>query len=308
MLRLQAWGSVLVRLLHTIISGTGVFARDVLQGMLHVSHNALALMGLLLVLALVVVVHRQEARRSLESHLFTWLNARHEARLDPSELLASELNEPGAIARATALDVRNLPRSQAAVAVWLSRRYKVAPEPVSRIVKEAWFVGEKAKLDPTLILAIMALESGFNPFAQSPMGAQGLMQVMTRVHNEKYQGFGGHHAAFDPITNLRVGVQVLKECIARAGSLEAGLKFYVGAANLNDDNGYAQRVLAEQHLLRLVAQGRTVAVATPLPPVTPNTTSAPPLPNTPAAAPPAASSAQQLPHVAHLPATGSGAF
>ena len=107
-------------------------------------------------------------------------------------------------------------------------------------------MGQQAGLDPTLILAIMAVESSFNPFAQSSVGAQGLMQVMTRIHDDKYEAFGGNHAAFDPVTNLRVGVQVLKECIARAGSLEAGLRFYVGAANLADDGGYAGKVLAEQ--------------------------------------------------------------
>ncbi len=81
------------------------------------------------------------------------------------------------------------------------------------------------------------------------------MQVMTKVHDDKYEPFGGNHAAFDPVTNLRVGVQVLKECIARAGSLEAGLRFYVGAANLADDGGYAGKVLAEQGTLRQVASG-----------------------------------------------------
>jgi soluble lytic murein transglycosylase-like protein len=65
------------------------------------------------------------------------------------------------------------------------------------------------------------------------VGAQGLMQVMTRVHDDKYEAFGGNLAAFDPLTNLRVGVQVLKECIQRAGGLEEGLRYYVGAANLS---------------------------------------------------------------------------
>ena len=102
----------------------------------------------------------------------------------------------------------------------------------------------------------MAIESSFNPFAQSPVGAQGLMQVMTRVHDDKYEAFGGTHAAFDPISNLRVGVQVLKECIARAGSLEDGLRYYVGAANLDDDGGYAGKVLAEQDHMRSVAGGK----------------------------------------------------
>jgi hypothetical protein len=135
----------------------------------------------------------------------------------------------------------------------------VAPEPVSRLVQEAWAVGERAQLDPTLILAIIAVESGFNPFAQSAVGAQGLMQVMTRVHDDKYEAFGGTHAAFDPLTNLRVGVQVLRECIARAGSLEGGLRFYVGAANMADDGGYAGKVLSEQVYLQQVLAGKSVA-------------------------------------------------
>jgi soluble lytic murein transglycosylase-like protein len=116
-----------------------------------------------------------------------------------------------------------------------------------------------------LILAIMAIESSFNPFAQSSVGAQGLMQVMTRVHDDKYEPYGGTRAAFDPVTNLRVGVQVLKECIARAGSLEAGLKYYVGAANLSDDGGYVNKVLAEQSNLRRIADGKWVSITASLP-------------------------------------------
>jgi hypothetical protein len=108
----------------------------------------------------------------------------------------------------------------------------------------------------------MAVESGFNPFAQSPVGAQGLMQVLTRVHSDKYESFGGKLAAFDPLTNLRVGARVLQECIARAGSLEGGLRFYVGAANLDDDGGYATKVLAEHARLSLVANGRAVPLQT----------------------------------------------
>jgi soluble lytic murein transglycosylase-like protein len=104
----------------------------------------------------------------------------------------------------------------------------------------------------------MAVESSFNPFAQSTVGAQGLMQVMTQVHDDKYEAFGGTRAAFDPITNLRVGAQVLKECIERAGGLQEGLRFYVGAALLSSDGGYADKVLAEQAHMRNVADGRAV--------------------------------------------------
>lgn len=235
-----------------------VFLRDVGQGLLEVSHNTLALIGLMLAAVVLFAAGRADVRHEAEAWTLGWLQARQEARAEPVDQLAAQLSEPDAIARATASDPKELSRQQAAVANWLSRRYKVAPEPVSRLVQEAWSVGQKAGLDPTLILAIMAVESSFNPFAQSAVGAQGLMQVMTKIHNDKYEAFGGNHAAFDPVTNVRVGVQVLKECIARAGGLEAGLRFYVGAANLADDGGYAGKVLSEQGMLRLVASGKSV--------------------------------------------------
>jgi hypothetical protein len=92
------------------------------------------------------------------------------------------------------------------------------------------------------------------------------MQVVTKIHDDKYEAFGGSHAAFDPITNLRVGVQVLKECIRRTGSLEAGLRSYVGAGNSGEDGGYAAKVLAQQSILRLVASGGKVGTTAPATP------------------------------------------
>ena len=243
-----------------------VFLRDVGHGLLEVSHNTLALVGLGLIAVLLFAAGRADLRDDAEAWALGWLQARQEARAEPVDPLAAALAEPDAIARATASDPKELSRQQAAVAQWLSRRYHVAPEPISRLVQEAWSVGQKAALDPTLILAIMAIESSFNPFAQSSVGAQGLMQVMTKVHNDKYEAFGGNRAAFDPVTNLRVGVQVLKECITRAGGLEAGLRYYVGAANLGEDGGYAVKVLSEQNSLRQVASGKNVPPRTPTAP------------------------------------------
>src|SRR6185295_8699604 len=165
----------------------GVFLRDVGQGLLEVSHNTLALLGLVAVGAVLFVGGRPDLRQQIEAQTLDWLQARQDARTDPAELLAARLAEPDAVARATAANPKDLTRQQAAVAQWISRRYRVAPEPISRLVKEAWSVGDKVGLDPTLILAIMAVESSFNPFAQSAVGAQGLMQVMTGVHVDKYQ-------------------------------------------------------------------------------------------------------------------------
>ena len=245
---------------HGTSQSTLVFLRDVGNGLLEVSHNTLALVGLLLVGGVLFTASQTDLRQLAESHALGWLQARQVARAEPVEAVqAIAPSDPDAVARATASDPKDLNKQQAAVANWLSRRYRVAPEPISRLVQEAWAVGDRANLDPTLILAIMAVESSFNPFAQSPVGAQGLMQVMTKIHDDKYSPFGGVLAAFDPVTNLRVGVQVLKECIARGGSLEAGLKFYVGAANMVDDGGYAGKVLAEQSHLRAVAGGKLVS-------------------------------------------------
>jgi hypothetical protein len=238
---------------------TRLFLRDVGAGLLEVSHNSLALLGLCVVGVALFAGGREETRTLTERHALDWLLARQEAR-EPLHSDSVPEPEPEAVARATAADPETLPRQQAAVVKWLSRRYRVAPEPVSRLVLEAWAVGHRLNLDPTLILAVMAIESSFNPFAQSPVGAQGLMQVMTRIHDDKYVAFGGVHAAFDPVANLRVGVQVLKECISRTGSLEGGLRAYLGVTNGGEDGGYVGKVLTEQGHLRQVAEGRKVAV------------------------------------------------
>jgi hypothetical protein len=237
-----------------------VFVRDVGRGMLEVSHNTLALFGLLALALVLFSTGRSEVHRQVEQVTLEWLQTRQEARDLSSGNLLAALAEPDGVARATAADLKELTRQQATLASWIARRYKVAPEPIAALVQEAWAMGQRAGLDPTLILAIMAVESSFNPFAQSAVGAQGLMQVMTRVHDEKYVAFGGTHAAFDPISNLRVGVQVLKDCITKAGSLQEGLRHYVGAALLEGDGGYAARVMLEQAHMRNVANGLAVPV------------------------------------------------
>jgi soluble lytic murein transglycosylase-like protein len=243
------------------------FVQDVLLGLRRVSHSALAMLGLVAVVGVVFLAGRPDVRYRLEHQTLGWLTDRATSRAmasDDAEASSQDvllaLAEPEAIQRATATDPSELSRQQAAVAYWIARRYSVAPEPISRLVQEAWDVGQRAGVEPTLVLAIMAIESGFNPFAQSHVGAQGLMQVMTGIHRDKYEVFGGRNAAFDPVTNLRVGVQVLKDCIRRAGSVAGGLKHYVGAANMTHDGGYGAKVLTEQGFLRQVAMGKQVPV------------------------------------------------
>lgn len=239
-------------------SGLRTFAGDVTTGFLHIVHNGFALLGLAVAFIAIALIARPNLRQSGEEQLMGWLQARQEqvavlVEVAPPEPL------PVPSSRTVAVNPKSLPKEQATVAYWLSKKYRVAPEPLGLLVAEAYQTGARVKLDPTLILAVMAIESKFNPFAQSPVGAQGLMQVMTRVHTDKYERVGGKLAAFDPVINLRVGVKVLQECIARAGSIEGGLRYYVGAANMASDGGYSAKVLAEHSQLRQVASGRRVA-------------------------------------------------
>ncbi|HEY9105818.1 MAG TPA: lytic transglycosylase domain-containing protein [Roseateles sp.] len=265
-----------------------VFLTDVGHGLLDVSHSMLAMVGLAVVAGALFMSSQDELRDSLEARAWGWLEARHLARSGGEDLAAAAESEPtsaGPINTSSTADPADLTRAQANVARWIVRRYHVAPEPVARLVQESWTVGQRTGIEPTLILSVMAIESSFNPFAQSPVGAQGLMQVMTKVHSDKYESYGGHLAAFDPVSNLRVGVLVLKECIAKAGGLAGGLHYYVGAGAMDDDGGYAAKVMAEQELLKRVAAGQNVPPT--VVPIVANVAPAPvaaPVPAAPAAA------------------------
>ncbi|MDH4478708.1 MAG: lytic transglycosylase domain-containing protein [Rhodoferax sp.] len=237
-----------------IQASLATIARDIVEGLFQVTHNGFALLGLAVMFGGIMLTAQPDMRQAGELQLMGWLQERQESL---SGLVSGKATD-----RVTAVNPSNLPKPQAAVAFWLSKKYNIAPEPLSALVAEAFKAGAGSKLDPTLILAVVAVESGFNPFAQSPVGAQGLMQVMTQVHGDKYERFGGKLAAFDPVANMRVGAKVLQECIARAGTTELGLKLYVGAGNLEDDGGYTAKVLAEHARLQAVFAGRPVPTTT----------------------------------------------
>ncbi len=149
-------------------------------------------------------------------------------------------------------------KQQQFVTTWLAKRYRVAGDAADMLVSTAYTTAHDIKLDPLLILAVMAIESGLNPFAESSVGAQGLMQVMSKIHHEKFQKLGGVQAALNPVANIRVGALILKDYVTRGGSIEAGLKTYVGAAAFETDSGYGSKVLAEYRRLKQVAGGQRV--------------------------------------------------
>lgn len=174
-------------------------------------------------------------------------------------------------------------KQQQNVTSWLAKRYRVAGDAANMFVSTAYTTAHEVKLDPLLILAVMAIESGLNPFAESPMGAKGLMQVMASVHHDKFQKVGGAKAALNPEANIRVGAQILKDYVKRTGSVEGGLKTYVGAADMESDSGYGARVLAEWQRLKQVAGGKKVPTTTVAPPAQMVVKAAPAEPKAPAA-------------------------
>lgn len=139
-------------------------------------------------------------------------------------------------------------RRPEALANYLARRYRVAPEPIEELVHAAFAAGRLTRLDPLLILAVIAVESRFNPIAESDYGAKGLMQVVPRFHLDKLAAHGGQNVVLEPRVNIRVGAQILREYIRQTGSVEEGLQLYAGAVD-DPAQGYAQKVVAEKRRL-----------------------------------------------------------
>jgi len=136
------------------------------------------------------------------------------------------------------------------IADYLAKKYMVSSEATQLIVAAAYLTGKETGVDPLLILAVMAIESRFNPFAESGMGAQGLMQVIPKYHLDKFEEMGGKDAVLNPVANIKVGALILKDYISRFGGVEAGLKAYSGAALAEEDFGYSGKVLGERERIR----------------------------------------------------------
>lgn len=140
-------------------------------------------------------------------------------------------------------------REQRALAEFISRRYRVAEAASTAFVSKAYRSGREHAVDPLLILAVMAVESRYNPVAESSMGAKGLMQIIPRFHQEKLLAHGGEYALLDPEVNIQVGAQILREYMRRSGITETALQMYNGALD-EPTARYAGKVLAEKAILQ----------------------------------------------------------
>jgi soluble lytic murein transglycosylase-like protein len=182
-----------------------------------------------------------------------FLSASEEAHAPPS-LAPADLPALSCVPDET-FDEADVP-AQAVLVKYLSRRYQIAAEATERMVGAAFSAAREVGLDPFLVLAVIAVESRFNPIAESGVGAKGLMQIIPKYHHARLAGHGGEAALLDPESNIRLGAQILQEYVDRTGTLQAGLQFYNGAS-ADASAVYARKVMAErERLMQAVGQAR----------------------------------------------------
>jgi soluble lytic murein transglycosylase-like protein len=231
------------------------FAFDVREGFVEITRHSLAVIGLAVVALALMLLARPNLQQVASETLMGWLQLRQVEQSIPMESPV-----PTAAARSTASPMHDLSSDQAAVTRWLSNKYKVSKEPLAALVSEAWSLGERSQIAPTLLLAVMAIESRFNPFAHGNHGGLGLMQIEPDAHIAALSPFGGRLAAFDPLTNLRVGTRHLQGLIQNTGTLEDALRLYAAASGQGNNDQYVDRVLAEQKLLDNLSKGQKTAL------------------------------------------------
>lgn len=233
------------------------------RGMLTTAQHTLTVFGLSAVAVLALLYTRPDLAKHVSELLYPQQPAPVQQPIHP----LAQMVDPRAPEAVEGKPSENKPaaasRQQKFVTSWLSRRYRVAGDAANMLVSTTYQAAHEIKIDPLLVLAVMAIESGLNPFAESPMGAKGLMQVMAKVHHDKFEEMGGAEAALNPVANIRVGAQILKDYVSRSGSVEGGLKTYVGAGAFDNDSGYGNKVLAEYKRLKQVATGKNVPISFP---------------------------------------------
>lgn len=248
-----------------LFSSIGEVSLDRLRGIFAAARHTLAVIGLVALAVMALVFFRPALLDEIKA-LSPF--ATESGDTIPADEIAFaemlELPQPKYVAAAAPVEQALAPTAeQQRVTRWLAKRYRIAGSASKMLVGAAYESANAVKLDPLLILAVMAIESRFNPFAESSVGAQGLMQVMSRIHHDKFNDHGGLNAALNPVANIQVGARILKDMIRHTGSLEGGLKMYVGAGNMETDGGYAGKVMAEHARLQAVAAGKRVPTFTP---------------------------------------------
>jgi len=118
------------------------------------------------------------------------------------------------------------------IVYYIDQKYQRVPKVVSNeIAEQVVILAKQNKLSPELILAIIEVESSFNPMAISSKNARGLMQVMPEwAPKFNLRRVNDLH---DIETGIKIGIEVLKIHIFddAKGSIHKGLYYYVGKSD-----------------------------------------------------------------------------
>ncbi len=217
------------------------YARHAASFMLHFAHGGLLVAGLIVTLFVASRI-ANHGIQGLSLGSFTE---------DPAITAMVEEAEPELVQAVESSSAKLSPDLQR-VKVYIAKRYQVSAVALEPLLASAQQTGRNIGVDPLLLVAVMAIESRFNPFAESPMGAQGLMQIIPKWHPDKVDVKSDRAALFDPDTNIRVGAQVLKEYIQTTGSVERALQQYNGSSD--PATPYANKVMAVKAALAQAAR------------------------------------------------------
>jgi soluble lytic murein transglycosylase-like protein len=107
------------------------------------------------------------------------------------------------------------------------KRYIKDPKKRFSFLQKIHHAANQAQLEPELVLAVIQIESAFNPYAVSYVGAQGMMQVMPFWKKEIGRA---DDSLINLETNLRYGCTILKHYIDREkGHIANALARYNGS-------------------------------------------------------------------------------
>ena len=133
------------------------------------------------------------------------------------------------------------------LAAAIARRYRVEPSAVERVITLA---EKHFPADPTLLLAIVGVESSWRPWSVGQAGEVGLCQVRPDLHGASAT------ALADPSVNIRTAGRVLRQCLSRArGDVAGAVARYNGRGAAAEE--YAARVLTEREILAAMIEGWT---------------------------------------------------
>lgn len=136
------------------------------------------------------------------------------------------------------------PQGQRA-AQYIAKNYHIAREAAQLIVQEAFKAGKAHRVDPLLLLAIIGIESRYNPLSESEAGALGLTQAMPESHPEKVAAIAKQQGHILNIgDNIELGAKVIGEYLRKFDNNSVlALQQYNGSLN-DSSRFYSSKVLA----------------------------------------------------------------